>query len=147
MSFSNDPIGDYDRVTKITALLKPANTPTYTPEINKRERSLGEITRYFARFNTHTSAADITEVSKTTYTLLKKNPLYNVVKIRWKITGKLDDEFGLPEINTPVRLYTGVITANQLSVNLANEQLSGLTEYITDYKRFWEDDTIRRNQS
>lgn len=138
MSFSEDPIGDYDKVNKITALLKPADTPSYTPLITKRERSIGEIIRYFVRFNTHTSPADITEVSKTTYTLLKKNSLYKTLTIRWKVTGKLEDEFGLPDINTPVRLYTGVITANKMSTELANERLPGLIEYITDYQRFWE---------
>lgn len=138
MDFSNDPIRDYDRVNKITVLLKPADTPPYTPQITKRDRTIGEVTRHFVRFNTHTSPADITEVSKTTYTLVKKNVLYKTVKIRWKITGKLDDEFGLPDTNTPVRLYTGVLTSNRLSTELANEELSGITEYITDYKRFWE---------
>lgn len=138
MTFSQNAINDYDRVGRIASLLKPLNIDAYTPPITKRERSIGEITRYFARFSTHTSSADITEVSKITYMTLRRNSLYQTARIRWKITGKLDDEFGLPDGNTPVRLYTGVITANRLSTDLANEHLSGLTDYITDYKRFWE---------
>jgi hypothetical protein len=139
MNFSDDAIGDYDRVGRIASMIRPPKLESYTPQITKRDRSLGEINRYFARFTTHTSPADITEVSKVTYTSLKKNPLYQTVQIRWKISGKLDDEFGLPNINTPVRLYTGVVTANTISTQLANEKLLGLTSYITDYKRFWEE--------
>jgi hypothetical protein len=144
MKFSLNPIGDYDRVGRISSKIRPPKLEAYTPQITKRERMQGEVVRYFARFTTHTSPADITEVSKTTYTALRKNSLYQTVKIRWKITGKLEDEFGLPDINTPVRLYTGVLTANRMSTELANETLSGITEYITDYKRFWEDDSTRR---
>ena len=139
MSFSVDPIGVYDRVSQATAKVRPPKVDAYTPQITTRDRANGEIVRYFARFTTHTSSADITEVSKTTYTTLKKNPLYRTVKIRWKIAGKLEDEFGLPDINTPVRLYTGVLTANRLSVELADETMKGIKEYITDYKRFWEE--------
>lgn len=139
MTFSIDPIGVYDRVARVSSKVSPPTIQSYTPQITARDRTNGEIFRYFARFTTHTSSADITEVSKVTYTTLKKNSLYQVVKIRWKITGKLEDEFGLPNINTPVRLYTGVLTANQLSVELADETMKGIKEYITDYKRFWEE--------
>lgn len=139
MTFSIDPIGVYDRVSRATTKVQPPKIESYTPQITARDRKNGEILRYFTRFTTHTSSADITEVSKTTYTALRKNPLYRTVKIRWKISGKLDDEFGLPNINTPVRLYTGVLTANRLSVELADEVIKGLKEYISDYKRFWEE--------
>jgi hypothetical protein len=134
-----DPLGDYDRVGKIAPKLKPENIEVYTPRPTKRERQFGEITRYFVRFTTHLSAADILEVSNTTYTKLKRNPLYHTTNVRWRISGKLDDEFDLTNPHKPIRLYTGVVTANKLSIELANEEMPGLKDYIAEkYIRFWE---------
>jgi len=138
MSFSNDPIGDYLRVTKIKNAIRPPDMIPYTPLISERDRRNGEIVRYFGRFITHTDPSDIVEVSKTTYNLLTQNALYQTVKIRWKVSGRLEDEYGLPNGNTQIRLYTGPLTANRLSVEFADELLPGIASYITDYTRFWE---------
>lgn len=145
-----DPLADYNRVGKIAPKLAPENIDVYTPNPSQRERAFGEILRYFVRFVTHKSPADIFEVSKTTYSRLSNNKLYKTISIRWRISGKLDDEyvkpnsterFSIPEGLTIdpsyVRLYTGVVTANKLSVELADEDMPGIKNYLTNYIRFW----------
>jgi len=145
---------DYDRVGKIAPKLRPEDIPPYTPHPTKREYMFGEITRYFARFITHKSSGDITEISNTTYAKLKSNQLYSTISIRWRIAGKLDDEgatinpdgtYGTikridPDLTIDpnvIRLYTGVVTANKLSVALADEDMPGIRDYLTNYIRFW----------
>lgn len=141
-----DPIGDYDRVSKIKSTIKPQEISSFTPQPSIRDRRIGEINRYFARFVTHQSSSDIVEVSKATYNKLKRYNLYQVIRIRWKISGLLEDEYGLPNINTPVRLYTGVLTANRLSVEFAEDEMPGIGQYITNYQRFWEPNEPDRNK-
>ena len=136
--FTPDPVSDYVRVGQNVNKFQPVDIIPFTPAISKSDRQFGEITRYFVRFVTHKTSADIIEVDKTTYNALKKNSFYVTTQVRWKISGPLDDQNGLPNVNTPIRLVTGVVTANKLSVQLSDEELSGLSEYITDYKRFWQ---------
>lgn len=136
-NFSPDPRGDYIRVSTNINKLEPMEILPYTPEISNDDRVYGEITRYFARFITHSSPSDIIEINKSTYTKLKKNDLYQTTSLRWKISGPLDDKMGLTNTTTSTRLSTGVLTANKMSVALAEEEMSGLKEYITDYKKFW----------
>lgn len=149
-----DPLADYARVGKIAPKLQPEDIKPYTPHPTQREYMFGEITRYFARFITHQSSADIIEISNTTYDKLRSNKLYTTTSIRWRITGKLDDEGAtlkpdgtydqIVKINDDltidskiVRLYTGVVTANKLSVRLADEEMPGIKDYLTNYIRFW----------
>ena len=153
-----NPIGVYDRVGKIASKLQPEKIEIYTPHPTQRDRQIGEVVRYFTRFITHQSSADIMEISNTTYAKLKTNKLYQTTKIRWKISGKLDDEYAKLNADgtygplvkptsdltidpTLVRLYTGVITANKLSVVLVEEEMPGIRDYIgtvdTSYMRFW----------
>ena len=158
-----DPLADYARVGKIAPKLKPESMEPYTPHPTKREYQFGEILRYFARFGTHKSSIDITEISNTTYAKLTANKLYSVISIRWRIVGKLDDEWAMlnpdgtygpivqitegltikridPDLTigpNVIRLYTGVVTANKLSVALADEDMPGIKDYLTNYIRFW----------
>jgi hypothetical protein len=135
--FSSDPRGDYARVGNNLDKLEPLEILPYTPEITPDDRKFGEIIRYFARFTTHSSPSDIIEISKSTYTKLKKNNLYQTTSIRWQISGPLDDKMGLTPSTSSTRLITGIMTANKMSTELGNEELPGLKEYITDYKKFW----------
>jgi hypothetical protein len=135
--FSSDPRGDYIRVSSNINKLEPMEILPYTPEISKEDRVYGEITRYFARFITHSSSSDIIEINQSTYAKLKKNDLYQTSAVRWKISGPLDDKMGLTNITSSTRLSTGIMTANKMSVELCEEELPGLKEYITDYKKFW----------
>jgi len=109
---------------------------SYIPVITKQDRMQGYITRYFARpSNQHDG--EIMEISKTTYDRVKSNPFYICVSIEWRISGDLEDK--TPTISTPnsPRLqYTGVVTANRLSLELANETLPGMNHQITNMTQF-----------
>jgi len=133
-----DLIGEYRRLSVNGGDFLPANIQSYTPQITEEDRYYGEIIRYFVRFTTHTSPADIIEVNKSNYNQLKSNKFYTLVDVRWKVSGVLDDEYGLTDDNISIRLVTGVVTANKLSIELANETLMGIKDIIVDYKRFWQ---------
>jgi hypothetical protein len=106
------------------------------PEIEQEDIDRGSIMRYFARQSNH-SSGDITEVDERTYQRLSTNPLYKTVELSWKITGKIDDIMGPPKINSPVRLFTGVATANRLAVEEADKEMPGLRYKLTHFTQFW----------
>jgi hypothetical protein len=128
----------YERLGGGPQALLPVDVPDYTPVINRKDIDNGEIVRYFARPVHQRSPSEIVEISKPTFQNLSNNKLYNVVSLRWLIRGKIDDVPGLTNINTPTRLYTGVRTANRLSVEIADERMPGLKTIITDYIKFWQ---------
>lgn len=127
----SDSLTDYVRVSPNVSNFAPENIIPFTPTISQSDHIIGEITRYFVRFNLHNTSADITEIDKKTYTTLLKNPLYTTTSVRWLVAGPLDD-FEKSGILMP-----GVITANQKSIALAEDTMPGITDYITDYQKFW----------
>ncbi len=127
-----DPLTDYVRVSKNLSNFVPEKIVPITPVISKVDRQIGEIVRYFVRFNTHSISADITEVDKKSFLKLKKNKFYTITSIRWLVSGPLDD------LEKSDILIPGVLTANKKSVELGDEELPGLADYITDYQRFWQ---------
>lgn len=71
--------------TKYTLTVKP-----YIPILTEDNLTDGFITRYFARY-VPASSITITEVNQSSYKNIKKNPLYQVIEVVWKIKGKLYD--------------------------------------------------------
>jgi len=132
--FSPEPINKYESVSSNFSSFEPIEIVDYTPIISKNDRLFGEIQRFFVKFKTHNSPSDIIEVDENNFNKIKDNNFYQTTSIRWKISGNLDD---LPNEKLPVKFMPGIITANKKSVELGNEELPGLKEYITDYKRFW----------
>lgn len=108
----------------------------YYPVPTKREYEEGRMMRYFVRQANH-SVGEITEVAKTTYDRLRTNPFFKTVAVIWRISGDLDDVPGPRNVNTPTRLYTGVITANRLALELANEEMPGMINQITNLTQFY----------
>ena len=64
--------------------------------------------------------------------------MYITVKIRWKISGNLDD-IKLPLNNLPNKdiIIPGVISFNENSLEFGNETIPGLTYHITNPVQFW----------
>jgi hypothetical protein len=134
IDFTPDPIRDYIRVSTESNRFRPPLIETFTPSPTKLDRNLGEIQRYFVKFTTH-SDIDIIEVDKPTFTRLSINPTYRTTSIKWLISGPLDD---LPDKVNTTKLTLGVISMNKKSVELGNEDLPGLKNFIVDFKRFWQ---------
>ncbi len=108
----------------------------YYPEITDEDVDNGFIIRYFTRQSNH-HTGEIYELDKRTYNKVSSNPLYNVIALDWKITGKLDDIMGTQIGNSPVRTYTGVNTANQKAVNEADRELPGMKYKLMNFSQFW----------
>lgn len=108
----------------------------YYPNITERDIDNGSIIRYFVRQANH-SKGDITEIDQKTYVRLKNNRLFKVITLSWKITGPLDDVAGPNKVNSPVRLLTGVNTANRLAIEDADKEMLGLKYKLTNYSQFW----------
>lgn len=135
--FIGDPIGDYQSVSGGAGQLKPLNLIPSLPEIGPAEMQDGECARYFVRLASHMDTSDITEVTKTVYTQALDNALYNAIKIRWQIRGPLNDQYLLTSAGTSIRIVTGILTANQITIALGDEQMPGLALYVTNMQRFY----------
>jgi hypothetical protein len=126
----------YNAVGSVPASLQHVDIPEHFPQITDEDIQTGYINRYFSRQANH-DAGFITEISKSTYERLKLNPLYNTVEIRWRISGKLDDIKGLTDVNTPTRIYTGVVTANLITLDQAEQQMKGMKTRILHPTQFY----------
>lgn len=133
-----DNILTYQSISNTIHSFEPIIIETHTPQVTQAEINAGELLRFFCRPVNQKSPIEIQEIDNTTYTQLKINNFYTIVEVKWKIKGSLTDQFGLTNLGTSVRLYTGVITANKLSISVADEILSGLQSIILDYKKFWQ---------
>lgn len=132
-----DLISEYDNFSK-TRKRKKVYTELrfdYTPNIQRKDIDTGYIVRYFAR-RTNLNSGEIVEISKKQATKLKKYPIFKVIEVKWKISGRLDDEEGPRHVNSPTRLYTGVITSNRLAVEDAEEELPGIKNKLKNYAEF-----------
>lgn len=127
----------YNTIASAPQSLLPVDIIEYNPILSKKEIENGAITRYFCRPLQQNSPSEIIEIDKQTFLQLQTHTLYNTIDIKWLIRGKLDDIMGLTDINTPVRIYTGVITANKLTIELANEKMPGIIHILTDYLKFY----------
>lgn len=108
----------------------------YFPQPTTEDIDNEYLIRYFTRpANQH--AGEIYEISKQTFDRIKTNNLYKSISMKWRVSGKLDDVMASPDINTPVRLYTGVLTANKLSLDMAESEMSGMKQKITNYAQFY----------
>lgn len=106
------------------------------PSVSKIDIENGYITRYFMRQANH-QQGDITEIDVRDYNRLKSNPLFKILSLQWKITGPLDDIIGPSYINSPVRIQTGVETANKMMVENLDVDLPGLKYKLMNYIQFW----------
>jgi hypothetical protein len=101
----------------------------YKPEITQSDVRDGFMHRYFVRRVNDIN--NIVEIDKSQYTAFKKNPLYVVADVRWRIIGRAN-----------TLISNGVKNEGVRDINIrtvSNEDLTfgGLTKYIADYTEFW----------
>jgi len=126
----------YQHVAKIPSSLNGNKFNEYYPEPTSEAIDIGVMTRYFIRQSNHQTGY-ITEIDSSTYTEFKLNKLYTVLELPWRIRGRLDDEFKPSMIGKPIRLYTGVKTANELTLKDAEAQMPGITRQLGNLMQFW----------
>jgi hypothetical protein len=91
----------------------------------------GFMERFFAR-PVHHPNGEITEISKSAYEQLKLNSYYLTISIIWRVSGKLDDEF-----TGAIRTYTGVKTANAISLSEAEKTMMGIKHQVRNPLQFY----------
>lgn len=126
----------YQYVAKLPPSLSTARFDEFYPVPDEAAIDAGVFTRYFIRQANH-RAGYITEIDSSTYNEFRSNKMYKVIELPWRIKGQLDDVFGPQDGNTPVRTYTGVKTANALTLKEAEKEMPGITRQLGNLIQFW----------
>jgi hypothetical protein len=130
----------YNALTTAKSYLQGAELDSlgldYIPSVSPADITLGYIIRYFAR-QCNQDKGEIIEIPKAQYTHFQTIPLYTVVSLIWRIAGNPNDILGDGTANMPVRLYTGVITANTLSIADANLILPGIKDKLSKITQYY----------
>lgn len=126
----------YQYISNLPPSLSADLFDEYFPTLSADIIDNGVMMRYFIRQANHRTGY-ITEVDVTTYNQFSLNALYTCVALPWKIRGALDDLVPSPYPNAPVRTYTGVKTANILSLELVEEELPGIRKKLNNITQFW----------
>jgi hypothetical protein len=126
----------YNDIANIPSSLLGPSFTEYTPRVTQEDIDKQYIIRYFTR-QVNVRIGEITEINKDVYNDLQKNSLWQTVMVTWRIAGALDDVYGVPDVNTPVRLFTGVLTANGNSTIAADLEMPGLKDKLNDPSQFY----------
>lgn len=100
------------------------------PIVTQQDAQNGFLDRYFVKAANQSEL--IVEVDKAQYDIFKQNPRFVVVKLKWKIKGKIETTttpYGVKLIG--VRDYnTALVAKEDLTFN-------GLARYINNYTGYW----------
>lgn len=88
----SDNINDLYKLVKPDRLFKKYTTIAipYQPYVTKQNYEDGFMVRYFAR-HVPSINNNITEIDEKNFKVLKQNPLYQLIDVKWKIRGRLYD--------------------------------------------------------
>jgi hypothetical protein len=128
--------GIYNSIAKIPSCMIDVSLNEHFPVIQKEDIDKGYMIRYFAGQANH-GQPDIVEIDQQTFERLQSNAMFKVISLEWRISGALDDVPGPQHINSPTRVYTGVITANTFALKQADQSLPGMIYRITNPTQFW----------
>ena len=127
---------DYSQLVSIPNSLLSIVIEDFNPAITPDDVDKGFIIRYFCK-QVNQKLGEIVEIDQNTFSKLSTNNMYKTIQMTWRISGILDDIPGPPNINMPTRLYTGVITANKLSVQAAEKELPGMVNKVINFQQYY----------
>ena len=127
----------YDKIVQRKFPKKGLLTPQQ-PILTEDDYNIGSISRYLAvRINDYIGDS-IIEISEKDYSKfrIKKSStafIYNLIEIKWKLTGPLNDVY-----DKDVRIESGVYDTNKRIIESASQRtgFSCLKNVITDYLRY-----------
>lgn len=107
------------------------DTPKYHVAVpTEEDYRNGYMIRYVIK-RVNSGADTIKEVSKEDYTRTILNPLYTQKSFKWILTGPLFDDLSNPEY--PVY---GIITTNQKTVLDMEKDISGVSDFFSNYSQY-----------
>lgn len=99
------------------------------PKITQKDISIGYVIRYFVQ---NISIPKIIEVDQKQYNVIKRDPYYKTIQLKWMINGNLNDTVS---INGQV-IY-GTKHQNQITVNRYEQQMSGLSRILSNTAEYF----------
>ena len=114
---------EYDLRNQVNQAL--SNTLYYL-EPSEKDYQKGTIQRYFVKIKANNS---IKEITRSAFTATNA-PFVTKLQITWNLTGPVDDT----QIGSYIK--EGAATKNRRVVELAEEKLQGISQYITNYGEY-----------
>ena len=113
------------------------------PQPNEQDKERGFFYRFFAAKANQLNARAY-EVNRQEYTRLNRNPYVVTERVKWTISGILEDRIipvyvGGPEMTENV-VIPGVLTQNQASIRFAVERIPALKTILTDPQELYIDE-------
>jgi hypothetical protein len=125
----NDLIKKYKNLKSIVVNTKIPRT--FFPSPTQDNYNEGVITRYFVQLR-DTSGSPIFEVDKEIFYKFNNSNFYRGVKLNWRISGNLEDEYTTQGALTP-----SVINSNRRSITEAIKILPDINLYLVNLKQFY----------
>jgi len=128
-------MSDYDVYTALTDspdTFKQVRISAYIPFVTDADIALGYIERYFVQ-RLLDPTGEIVEITRNSHDALRSNPMYRLASLTWRVSGPLEDKLD----SGGIRSYTGVLTANRLSLELAMKTMPALNTKLINLKQYW----------
>jgi hypothetical protein len=125
----NDLIKKYKNLKNVVVNTKIPRTFFPTPTQDNYDE--GIIIRYFVQLR-DTSGSPIFEVDKEIFYKFNNSNFYRGVKINWRISGNLEDEY-----TSQGALIPSVINSNKRSIAEAEKILPDINLYLVNLKQFY----------
>jgi hypothetical protein len=110
----------------------------HEPKIRRLDLDRGWIKRYFTR-KKNVSRGEIIEISHPQSLKLSHIPMFQIIEVEWRIRGRLEDTLPPEDLaDKPIRLHTGLVTANRITVEEADVKMPGIKNKLKDPLQYYQ---------
>ena len=121
----------YDRIKK--SHIKPAyKVKTIIPKPTENDYKVGYIRRYFAQ-RANDKGSVIFEIDNLTFKKLRTNVTYQVISIRWRISGSLTPKYD----SQGNEIDKGVAISNNIAIKNKSHLIPSLKLYLPNLQQFY----------
>lgn len=99
------------------------------PKITQKDISTGYVMRYFVQ---NISIPKIIEVDERQYNIIKRNPYYKAIQLKWMINGNLNDI-----ITENGHVIYGTKYQNLITITRYEQQMPGLSRVLRNTAEFF----------
>jgi hypothetical protein len=131
MDYSDEDVNVYKVLSKTKTAMYSSTPPSHAATPDSEEYLEGYIFRFFAK-KANDKNAPIIEINENNFNMLRQNPFYVKVSMRWKISGP-----PTTLIRDGIEYEEGVSEYNYRQVTGANTIISGLYKKLHDLYQFY----------